>query len=382
MPTLRPWLAAVVLFAAFTGLVVVAPVEAQQAKDKAPELTNNKALAAKLEAIRTEHKLPAVWGAIVRDNELLAVAAVGVRKDGDATPVTVNDQIHLGSDTKAMTATVIALLVEKKKLRWNSTIGEVFPNLKGKVHDDYLGVTVTQLLGHQAGLPANSAWGRTPPKKTNREYRRELLPTILKDAPADKPGTKFSYSNSGYVVAGAMAEEASGESWEDLMTKTLFKPLGMAKAGFGAPGAPGKVDQPWGHRLANDKLIASQTDNPPVMGPAGTAHAPLADWAKFATLHLDGARGKGTLLKPETFKHLHTPLDGSIYACGWGTGRNGVLAHDGSNTMWYARVTLFPRDNVAYLIGINQGGDEARKACDKAHKAVNDFFLAEFANKK
>ena len=62
--------------------------------------------------------------------------------------------------------------------------------------------------------------------------------------------------------------------------------------------------------------------------------------------------------------------------------RNGVLAHDGSNTMWYARVVIFPKDNVAFLVGVNQGDDNAKKACGEAQKVLNDFYLAEFANKK
>src|SRR5439155_768520 len=150
----------------------------------------------------------------------------GVRKAGEDEPVTVNDLVHIGSNTKAMTATVIALLVEKKKLRWDSTVGQVLPDLKGKIHDDYLGVTLAQLLAHEGGVVRGVNWRDAPADKTTRAQRVALLPVILKDAPADKPGTKFAYSNAGYVVAAAMAEAAADASWEDLMTETLFKPLG------------------------------------------------------------------------------------------------------------------------------------------------------------
>ncbi len=354
----------------------------QPAKKNPPALTQNTQLAEKLEAVRAANKVPALWGAIVLGDKVVAIAAVGVRKDGEATPVTLDDQVHIGSDTKAMTATIIALLVEQKKLRWDSTIVEVFPDLKGKIHEDYLDVTITQLLGHRGGLIANSsAWGPTPAKLTNRQYRRELLPKILKEAPESRPGSTFNYSNTGYVIAGAMAEEASGESWEDLMAKRLFQPLGMTSAGFGAPGTKGKVDQPWGHRLAKEKRFPLQFDNVAVMGPAGTVHVSVPDWAKFATLHLRGDQGKGQLLKPATFKHLHTPLAESTYACGWGTRKDGMISHDGSNTLWYSRIAIFPYANVAFLIAINQGGDEAQKACNEANKVIDDFYIANYANK-
>src|SRR5947209_7467119 len=71
-----------------------------------------------LETVRQRHGLPALGGAIVTSKGLVAIGAVGVRKAGTKVPVTVDDQWHLGSDTKAMTATVIARLVEQGRLKW------------------------------------------------------------------------------------------------------------------------------------------------------------------------------------------------------------------------------------------------------------------------
>ena len=65
--------------------------------------------------------------------------------------------------------------------------------------------------------------------------------------PSARPGTSI-YSNVGYALAGLMAEQVTGHSWEDLMRKRVFEPLGMLSAGFGPPGHAGRVDQPWGHQ--------------------------------------------------------------------------------------------------------------------------------------
>jgi CubicO group peptidase (beta-lactamase class C family) len=353
-------------------LIAVAPTTAQA---QPAEPKPNAELAGKLAAVRDKYKLPAIWSAVVEGDRLLAVAAAGVRKEGSPEPVTVNDLVHIGSDTKAMTATLLAILVEQKKLRWDSTIGEVFPDLKDRFHADYLPVTLDQLLAHRSGLSANADWGPTPEGMTLKEHRRSMLAEILKDAPANKPGMKFGYSNSGYVVAAAMAEAAAGESWEDLMKSRLFKPLGMASAGFGPPGTKGKVDQPWGHEMKKDKLTPLQIDNPPVMAPAGGVHCSMAEWAKFATLHLVGARGKGKLLRAETFRHLHTPGKGFDYSGGWIVhDKDGVLAHDGSNTLWYARIQIHPKDNVAFLVATNRGDDEATDAMGDAVKVLNQFY--------
>src|SRR5579862_9258660 len=71
-----------------------------------------------LTPILQKHDLPALAGAIVTSEGIVAEGAVGVRKYGTNTPVTANDEFHLGSDTKAMTATIIAMLVEQGKLSW------------------------------------------------------------------------------------------------------------------------------------------------------------------------------------------------------------------------------------------------------------------------
>jgi CubicO group peptidase (beta-lactamase class C family) len=149
----------------------------------------------------------------------------------------------------------------------------------------------------------------------------------------------------------------------------------MNTCGFGAPASPGKVDQPWAHRLADHELVAVQpgpeSDNPPGLGPAGTVHCSLPDWAKFAELHLKGERGEKTaLLSPESMSKLHTASPGGNYALGWIAGERPwaggkVLAHDGSNTMFYASVWLAPARNLLFLVATNAGNDSAQKAVDE-----------------
>ncbi|MBS0250735.1 MAG: serine hydrolase, partial [Proteobacteria bacterium] len=82
-------------------------------------------LDALLDPIRTKYALPSLAAAVEKNGMLVAVGAVGVRVAGTTIPVTVDDRYHLGSDTKAMTATLAGMMVEEGKLRWNSTIGEV-----------------------------------------------------------------------------------------------------------------------------------------------------------------------------------------------------------------------------------------------------------------
>jgi CubicO group peptidase (beta-lactamase class C family) len=205
--------------------------------------------------------------------------------------------------------------------------------------------------------------------------RLNLLKKMMQGELKSEPGRKFLYSNAGYALAGLMAEQVTGEAWEKLMRERLFGPLGMASAGFGAPGTPGKVDQPWGHVVKPDGPEGRQADNAPGAGPAGRVHCTMTDWAKFVNLHLHAARGDARMLKAETSTHLHTPSPGTDYACGWiitkrpwadGT----VLTHNGSNTMWYAVVWIAPKKDLAVLVVANQGDKEAEKACDDTAGAL------------
>lgn len=335
-------------------------------RSRAEAAIDEKRLIELLSPIRDKHELPALGGAIVTSKGLVARAAVGVRKASTDVAVTADDLWHLGSNTKAMTATLAAMAVESNKLKWDSTVGSVFPNAESLKTSALESVTLMQLLTHRSGLPANVPW-------LLMKNRDAVLETASAMKLAAKPGEKYEYSNLGYCIAGHMIEQVLGDTWENLMRAKLFKPLGMNNAGFGGTGTIGQIDQPWPH-IAKGKPMPTNgplIDNAAVLGPAGTVHASLTDWAKFITEHLAGAQGRGTLLKPASFKQLHEPPAGASYACGWITterkwGDGRVLMHNGSNTMNFSVTWLAPKKDFAVLICTNQGGDDAAKVCDES----------------
>jgi CubicO group peptidase (beta-lactamase class C family) len=350
----------------------LASVDAQQAPDLGMRI------ARLLDPIRRNYTLPALGGAIVTSQGLIGVGVTGVRKAGTDALVTPDDKWHLGSDTKAMTATMIGLLVQQGKLRWDSTIGEVFTDLASNSRSPLTKVTLLQLLSHRAGLPSNPSggWDKIPRNVPIRRQREIAVETALKMNNA-KPGTAYEYSNWGYVIAGAMAERAADATWEDLMTSLVFKPLGMTSVGFGGMGTPGVIDQPWGHTDINKPVSGNgpDVDNPPVLGPAGRVHATLSDWSKFIADQLRGARREQALLNADTYTTLHTPPFEGDYALGWATmnrdwGGGTVLTHTGSNTMHYAVAWMAPLRDFAVLIVTNEGGNGVDRAVDEAAQAL------------
>jgi CubicO group peptidase (beta-lactamase class C family) len=289
-----------------------------------------------------------------------------------------------------MTATLAAIMIDEGKLRWDTTIAEVFPELKGRMDKQYEAVTVEQLLHHRGGVPGDpppAAWERAWKEiGTPTQQRREFIEAVLAQPPAAAPGTKMIYSNQGYAIIGAMLEKITGQDYETLITAKLFKPLHMDTAGFGPPGAPDKVDQPWGHLRKLLVTIPMQVDNPPAIAPAGRVHCSLDDLARFAVFHLQ--HGTNGLLKPETLAKLHTPPAPADtanpmenHACGWvvlqrdwagGT----TFWHNGSNTMWYIVMWLAPGKNFAVIAAANIAGPAAEKGCDDASVAMIDHWLA------
>jgi CubicO group peptidase (beta-lactamase class C family) len=352
-----------------------------------PEATSgDKPINELLEPIRKKHKLPALAGAIVNTKGLVAIGVVGIRKRGSEVPVNVDDRFHIGSDTKAMTAALIGRLIESGRLNWDTPLEKAFPALAASMSPDFRRVTFLHLLSHHSGLPADfkdeDAWEKLSRAGTIRKQREAAVKMALSEKLASKPGEKYTYSNLNYVMAAAIAEKAADASWEDLMTKELFQPLGMRSAGFGTPGTAKKIDQPWPHDARGEPVEPGpDSDNPPVMGPAGRVHCSLPDWAKFIADQLKGARGERALLHADTYKRLlMSPFSDHFYTLGGWTGSEVlgklILGHDGSNRLNYAAALMMPSNDFAVLVITNQGGPggPGEKGCHEARDALVKYF--------
>src|SRR5262245_12300829 len=188
---------------ALTALLSLAVVRGGDDLPKAPPVpANDAAMCELLEPIRARHDLPALGAAIVTSKGLKAVGVVGVRKRGSDIKVTVNDQFHIGSDTKALAATLVARLIEAGKLDWEMTLDKAFPDLKDDVPDEFRNITVARLLAHHSGLPAHIAggWWSVAPGEPVRKQRLEAVKRAFKEKLTAKPGEKFIYSSVGYVI--------------------------------------------------------------------------------------------------------------------------------------------------------------------------------------
>lgn len=303
---------------------------------------------------------------VMRDGEVIASAVAGERKHRSGVHPTDQDKWHIGSITKSVTATMIARMVERGELNWDTTIGDVLGD-SFDVSESWRSITIAQLLTHTSGAPSSF---RPPFSYLFRTYhegaelseaRRTLVEKFIKKNPITPAGSQFAYSNGGFLIAGVMAEKLTGLSWEDLIRREIFAPLDLKTGGFGHPQDPkNELGQPKGHKKRLGFMHTTDDDPVNLIGPAGSIHMSMEDLLKYANDHLLGEAGGGKLLKAETYQKLHTPVLDN-YAFGWVISSteewaNGpVIWHNGSNGYWYALLAIVPSSNTVIAITSNDG---------------------------
>jgi CubicO group peptidase (beta-lactamase class C family) len=350
-----------------------------------------------------EFGLPALAAAVFQNGSIVASGAVGTRRVGTQNPVTINDPFHIGSDSKAFTSVLAGQFVQKGRLKWTSTPADVFPELKPQMNADFAKITLEQLLSHSSGLSDKSLVDliyRSYQQDGNMDDVRYWMVKETASRPIDHArGSKFDYCNLGYVIAGAMLERVGHASWEELVEARIFKPMGLKTAGFGPQASIGLVDAPLGHSLVDGKakamLAGPNGDNPLILGPAGTIHMSVLDFAKWVAWNAgEGKRGPA-LVSAEILKKIHTPVistgvrDGAppgtpktgSYALGWGSVQESwatgpSLTHNGSNTLNLATATFWPGTDFGYVMMTNISGRPSDEALRKLGAELYKKFSA------
>lgn len=344
------------------------------------------AFARLLDSLRTAYDLPALAGAVVTSDSIPSLDAVGFRMFGNPTRVTRDDRFHLGSVLKHQTSVLVAQLVASGSLSWSRTLADYLPDERATMRPEYADRTLRDLLSHTAGLIRDP--GTVSTIVDARTARSMVVRTTLSFAPAATTGT-YAYSNTGYMIAGAIVEKVLDKPFEQVMAERLWGPLGMTNAGWGAAGTA--LDQPAGHILdANGtRTIVLPTspnaDNPPHYGPAGRAHMSIGDWARFTQALLRAEGGRDTpVLSATAWKALTQGFvatgPGTSYGYGlgvssrsWAGGR--ALSHDGTNTRHYAVTWIAPQRDFAVLLATNQYGPSVSAQIDAAAFRLIQFWL-------
>ena len=324
-------------------------------------------LESRVTRLRDETGLTAVAVAVMIDGQLAGAAASGERRRDSGVTVTVHDRWHLGSVTKSMTATLLAVLEDEGRLAFDETLPELLPEIE--MADGWRACTLHHLLTHTAGAPANFASGFQEVWPDTLEAlvaeRRRHVAGVLTGEPLFPCGERFVYSNVGYTIAGHIAETLAGEPYETLIRNRVFAPVALSSAGFGPPRGAHPGEEPVGHLILLDRRIPqdpfeTRADNSPLIAPAGTVHMTIGDLVRYGAIHLEGEFGPEPVLLPRSsWERLHTPLL-EDYAAGWVRDERDwaggpVIWHNGSNTYWYALLMLLPANDAVLAFTTNDG---------------------------
>lgn len=335
-----------------------------------------------VDEIRQEYNVPALAVGHVKDGNV-NTTATDVRKQGDPTPVQEDDVFHLGGGTMALTAVLTALLLEQSLWNWNTTLADAFG--ASNLHPSHHKTTVGMLLTHRTGLMSGQSsddygeWWDSflNGNATATELRRQFVLEILAEAPAGEPGKWSDLSLVDYMVLGVLLEEATGDSWEDLMQR-LFDELAMPGCGFGVQPQSSRsaVENPWPHEAPRTEnadpapvvFDALDSDNPAALWPANGVHCTMSSYAAFLQFHLDGYWGRTTpLLSSESFTQLRSYPTNPDYTYaalyyhvspsnGTGIFMSGTHAHNS------ARAWLLLEQDEAFMAFTNVGRAAGRNA--------------------
>lgn len=331
------------------------------------------------DSIRVIYNIPELSYAVINAKQVFEMAAMGRHSFYLPDTASLNDRFHIGSNTKAMTAFMIAKYVEKGKLQWSTKFFDVFPEWKGESKLGYANITLMQLLSHRAGIHTLQGEEDDPVlptfQGTSLEKRRQFGRYILQlDRLTLDSQQTFIYSNAGYTLATLMVEKITQKSWEQLMDEVFNKDLQL-NIQYSWPENQRQKDT-WGHLFENNQLnpVASDTDfHLDYTEPAGDLNIKLTDYIKFIQMNLEGLLGKNNYLSATTYATLHKGL--KEYALGWyNVQENGVdySSHSGTVGTYYTTVQIDRTRGVAYIIFTNSFNDDTQKGTRALMRKLKD----------
>ncbi len=294
---------------------------------------------------------------IARDGEVLWSGARGIADLEHGVAMETDMVFRLASLTKQFTGVAVLMLAERGKLDVDEPIQRYLPDYDtgGKT------VTVAQLLDHTGGIPSYTSIPGYMDTKVRQDLSVEELIDSFRDLPLDfEPGERFSYSNSGYVLLGAIIEAASGMTYEDFIEQEIFAPLGMQDSRYGRQDelVQGRVrgyvdDRDDGFRPAQ---FLSMTQ-PYAAGSLLSSVEDLARWGA-------GLFG-GELIEPASLERMVQPAtlnDGtpSNYGFGWGVGdklRGRTVYSHGGGIFGFSTRELYIPDEQVFVAVLSNHGD-------------------------
>jgi CubicO group peptidase (beta-lactamase class C family) len=318
-------------------------------------------------------QVPGAAVAIVKDGQVVMAKGYGLKALGGSDSVDAHTRFGIASNTKIITATALALLVDEGKLQWDAPVVRYLPWFA--MHDPWVTreLTVRDLLVHRSGLGLGAGdllWW--PPSTYNR---REIVERLRYIKPNTSFRSAYAYDNVLYGVAAEVIEAVSGQSWEAFVKRRILDPVGMTESDVRFPGVDSVANLALTHAEVNDTVRVV----PPFVGdnvnPAGGVMSGAADMAKWMIVQLDSGKVAGSARLysansasqlwriitplgtgpgPAGFEHLGPQFNG--YALGMGVRDyrgTKLLTHGGGLPGYVSVVAMIPSQRLGIVVLTN-----------------------------
>jgi len=302
------------------------------------------------------------WGGtilVAQKGEVLISQGYGLADRENDVPNTSQTKFAIGSMTKAFTAMAIMMLQERGQL----TVQDPICKYISDCPTAWKPITLHHLLIHTSGIHDYEAWYYELNDKINicREYKPEEFIAFFKDLPLDfAPGSRWSYSNTGYFLLGVAIEKVSDESYETFIQKNILQPLGMTESGYDRSSTIVK-QRASGYSIdQNGGFVNAYCTDVSIKYAAGGLYSTVGDLYKWdQALYTDRLVSTGTL---NTIFTSTVSIDssqwpaGAVYGYGWAISQQSghrVIWHGGFVYGFVSQITRYPDDQVTIIVLTN-----------------------------
>lgn len=313
---------------------------------------------------------------IVKNDSLIYAKGFGVREVGKADAVDDRTVFAIGSNTKFFTAVAAGMLADDGKLSLDDRITKFIPSFS--LHDPWVTreFTFRDAMSHRSGLGrrGDPLWYGTP------YSRDEIIRRVRYLNSTSSFRTEYGYQNIMFLTAGQALGAAAGMTWDEVITRRIFQPLGMTASGTSVKTLRGASNVATPHSLVRGAPRATpipwrDIDN---VAPAGSINSNVQDMARWMRMIVNDGRWNGTvLLKPRTLADITGPHSiptrivsdtlqpsrhFSLYALGIGIGDLlgvKVLQHTGGIDGMLSYVAMVPERKLGIVVLTNVSGHNA-----------------------
>ncbi|MDA2931506.1 serine hydrolase [Acidobacteria bacterium AH-259-O06] len=313
----------------------------------------------------SDFNVPGAAITVVAGGKVVYAKGFGFRDFEAQKPMTPNTLFAIGSTTKAMTATVLGMLVDDGKLDWDKPLRNYLPTFR--LSDPVISERITprDLVTHRSGLPRHDLlW-----YNNNESTRAELVERLAHLELSADLRERFQYNNLMFMTAGFLAGQLTSQTWEQVMRERLFEPLGMMRTNVSVAQSQKDDDFAYPYRRNDEQEIERIPFRPiDLIGPAGSVNSSVNEMSRWLLFNLRSGRvDDQQLINPATLADIQSPhmttgqtpdrpeISQSTYGMGWriDTYRgHRRIGHGGGIDGFITSVMFFPDDDLG-LVSFN-----------------------------